>query len=52
MAQYQIGNQVYELPDNLPPQQLQQIPSQLAAGQIHKAPAMGPLLIVSTAHSA
>ena len=41
MAQYQIGNQVYELPDNLPPQQLQQILSQLAAGQAPQGPRDG-----------
>ena len=38
MAQYQIGNQVYEVPDNLPPQQLQQILEQLATGQQPRDP--------------
>lgn len=34
MAEYQIGSQTYELPDNLPPQQLNQILTQLASQQI------------------
>ena len=33
MAEYQIGSQTYELPDNLPPQQLNQILTQLASQQ-------------------
>ena len=41
MAQYQIGNQVYELPDNLPPQQLQKILEQLAGGQTPQGPRDG-----------
>ena len=32
MAQYQIGNEVYELPDNLPPEQLNEILQSLAGG--------------------
>ena len=38
MAEYQIGSQTYELPDNLPPQQLNQILSQLAGGQASSEP--------------
>lgn len=33
MAQYQVGSQVYDIPDNTPPQQVQQILSQLASQQ-------------------
>ena len=33
MAQYQIGNETYELPDDLPPQQIQEILNQLTGGQ-------------------
>ena len=38
MAEYQIGSQTYELPDNLPPQQLNQILSQLASQQANNEP--------------
>ena len=38
MAEYQIGSQTYELPDNLPPQQLNQILSQLAGQQANNEP--------------
>ena len=37
MAQYQVGSQVYDIPDNTPPQQVQQILAQLASQQSEPA---------------
>lgn len=42
MAQYQVGSQVFEVPDNTPPQQVQQILQQLASQQSQKPQAPAP----------